>query len=748
VVRGSSFSHQVTASNSPTSYAATGLPTGLSINTSTGLISGTVSSSVSAAVYSVALTATNAGGTGTQTYALTVTIPLPSAPAITSASSGSAVIGSSFSHQIVASNSPTSYAATGLPTGLSINTSTGLISGTVASSVTAGVKTVTLTATNAGGSGSQTFSLTVTASLPSAPVISSASTASGVTGSSFTYQIVASNSPTSYNATGLPSGLNINTSSGQIYGTISSSVAPGVYSITLSAYNAGGTGTKTLSLTLTAPLPSAPVITSASSASAVIGSSFSHQIVATNSPTSYAATGLPSGLSINTSTGLISGTVSSSLIAGVYSVNLTATNAGGSGTKTFSLTLTNPLPSAPVITSAASGSAVIGSAFSHQVVASNSPTSYAASGLPSGLSINSSTGLISGTVASSVTAGVYPATIVATNAGGSGSQTFSLTLTAPLPSAPVISSAATASTVVGSPFSYQITASNSPTSYAASGLPSGLSINASTGLISGTVPTSVTAGIYSITLTATNAGGSGTKALALTVTVPSLPVPVITSPSSARLVLGVAFNFQVVATNSPTAYTAAGLPTGVTINGTNGLISGTPALTLATGLYAVTVTATNASGSTTQMFGLEVKSAYAAWAQDAQMGDVAAASTADPDGDGISNLLEYAFDLSPSSADTVAVTQARVVNVSGTRRVEITFVRPINRPDLVYTVEVSSNLMTWTAGHAYGANTTNGSGLPTQEMERTSLGADGERIRVRDVGGVGQRFIRVRVTTL
>ena len=257
----------------------------------------------------------------------------------------------------------------------------------------------------------------------------------------------------------------------------------------------------------------------------------------------------------------------------------------------------------------------------------------------------------------------------------------------------------------------------------------------------------ITAGT-TITLTATNAGGSGTKALALTVTVPSLPVPVITSASSARLVLGVAFNFQVVATNSPTAYTAAGLPAGVTINGTNGLISGTPALTLATGLYAVTVTATNASGSTTQMFGLEVKSAYAAWAQDAQMGDVAAASTADPDGDGISNLLEYAFDLSPSSADTVAVTQASVVNVSGTRRVEITFVRPINRPDLVYTVEVSSNLMTWTAGHAYGANITNGSGLPTQEMERTSLGADGERIRVRDVGGVGQRFIRVRVTTL
>jgi hypothetical protein len=57
-------------------------------------------------------------------------------------------------------------------------------------------------------------------------------------------------------------------------------------------------------------------------------------------------------------------------------------------------------------------------------------------------------------------------------------------------------------------------------------------------------------------------------------------------------------------------------------------------------------------------------------------------------------------------------------------------------------------MQTWTAGHAYGFNISNGSGLPTAEIERTSLGLAGERIRVRDVGGVGQRFIRVKVTTL
>jgi hypothetical protein len=602
--------------------------------------------------------------------------------------------------------------------------------------------------TNYGSLGRYEITGTVVSSATQAPSITSGSSGSATRGSSFSHQITASNSPTSYAASGLPSGLSINTSSGLISGTVSTSVSAGSYSISISATNSGGTGTQTFTLTVSDPLPAAPVITSASTGNAVAGSSFSHQVVASNSPTSYAASGLPSGLSINTSSGLISGTVSSSASAGVYSVSITATNAGGTGAQTFALTVTIPLPAAPVITSSNSGSAVIGSAFSHQVVASNTPTSYAASGLPSGVSINSSTGLISGTVSSSASAGVYSVTIVATNAGGSGTQIFSLTLTSPLPSAPVINSGATASGVTGSAFSYQISASNSPTSYGASGLPSGLSINTSSGQISGTISSSASVGVYVVTLTATNAGGSGTKLLSLTVTAPAISAPVITSAASARVVLGVDFSFDVVATNSPTSFVATGLPPGMSINGLTGRISGAAPVSMTTGFYVATITATNAGGSGVQQFTLEVKSAFAAWAQDKQIGDINAASAADPDGDGMGNLLEYAFDLSPSAPDTAAVTEVGIVNVNGTRRMELTFTRPNNRPDLVYTVEVSSDMRTWTAGHTYGSNVTNGSGLPTQEMERTSLGLAGERIRVRDIGGVGQRFIRLKVTTL
>ena len=76
----------------------------------------------------------------------------------------------------------------------------------------------------------------------------------------------------------------------------------------------------------------APSINSATSAVGTVGNAFSYQIAATNAPTSYNATGLPAGLSINTATGLISGTPTS---AGISTMTLEATNARGAGYATL-----------------------------------------------------------------------------------------------------------------------------------------------------------------------------------------------------------------------------------------------------------------------------------------------------------------------------------------------------------------------------------------------------------------------------
>lgn len=81
--------------------------------------------------------------------------------------------------------------------------------------------------------------------------------------------------------------------------------------------------------------------------------------------------------------------------------------------------------------------------------------------------------------------------------------------------APVITSPSAAGGLVDNPFTYQITASNGPTSYDATPLPTGLTINPSTGLLSGT-PASP--GNHLVTLSATNAAGSSTASLTLTFT--------------------------------------------------------------------------------------------------------------------------------------------------------------------------------------------------------------------------------------
>ncbi|RBA29060.1 choice-of-anchor D domain-containing protein [Flavobacterium tibetense] len=81
-------------------------------------------------------------------------------------------------------------------------------------------------------------------------------------------------------------------------------------------------------------------------------------------------------------------------------------------------------------------------------------------------------------------------------------------------SAPVITSPLTASGNEGTPFTYNITATNSPTSYNATGLPAGLSINTTTGAITGTPTTS---GTYNVTITATNSVGSDNQTLVITI---------------------------------------------------------------------------------------------------------------------------------------------------------------------------------------------------------------------------------------
>ncbi|MGC0315062.1 putative Ig domain-containing protein [Kitasatospora acidiphila] len=195
-----------------------------------------------------------------------------------------------------------------------------------------------------------------------------------------------------------------------------------------------------------------------------------------------------------------SGVVSGLESAITADFNHTAGSGSGSGTVT--------------VTTPGNQTGTVGTAASLQISAGDTASgtlSYSASGLPAGLSINSSTGLISGTP---TTAGTSNVTVTATDSTGpTGTTTFSWTINGGggTGNTVTVTNPGNQTGTVGTVASVQVSAGDSASgqtlSYSATGLPAGLSISSS-GLISGT-PT--TAGTSNVTVTAkdsTNASGS------------------------------------------------------------------------------------------------------------------------------------------------------------------------------------------------------------------------------------------------
>ncbi len=233
-------------------------------------------------------------------------------------------------------------------------------------------------------------------------------------------------------------------------------------------------------------------------------------------------------------------------------VKIVMTN-GDHGDVEVSFNYTHAAAPPLVFTSSSSFNGAATQQFSATITASGgvTPYTFSATGLPAGLNINSTTGVISGTAS----AGTYMPTVsVKDSAGMSISEQVTISIQAAgLPLA--FTSSTTFTGAAGQTFSATITASGgvTPYTFSATGLPPGLTINSATGVISGTVA----AGTYQPTVTVKDSTNAS-KSEQITITIAPAPaVPTI--------------NVQGIVNNASFAAGAAPLAPGViaAIFGTN-----------------------------------------------------------------------------------------------------------------------------------------------------------------------------------
>jgi hypothetical protein len=299
-----------------------------------------------------------AGFTSTDTNYVTgptdsqpVTFVIAKAPAFTSPNKVSFAVGVNSSFTLTASGYPaSSFANTAgtLPQGLSL-TPAGVLSGMPASG-TAGRSTLTFSASDGfGTNATQTFTLTVTAT-SSAPAITSANQATFTIGTSgkFTVKVTGSPTPTLGLTGTLPKGLTFDPATGVLSGKPGAGTE-GTHTLTFTATNGIGTP---VSQTFTLTIDQVPKITSANTATFVVGQSGKFTVKANGfpKPTFIESGSLPTGVTFNTTTGVLSG-IPAAGTANSYSVTFTATNAAGdSAPQSFTLVVSNA-PLAAVVPS-------------------------------------------------------------------------------------------------------------------------------------------------------------------------------------------------------------------------------------------------------------------------------------------------------------------------------------------------------------------------------------------------------------
>ena len=395
--------------------------------------------------------------------------------------------------------------------------------------------------------------------------------------------------------------MSINSTTGLISGTPS---VVGNYTVPISATNAGGTCTASLTISVLATAP--PVFTNGAPGAGTINTAYSFTFTATGSPAptfSLTSGSLPTGVSL-ASTGILSG---KSTATGIFTGVITAKNGiAPNAVQSFSITI-NPKSTVPILTDGPPPTtATVGTPYNFTYTASGFPIpTYGlnSGSLPPGLTLAQS-GLLSGTPTQT---GTYTGTVNAFN-GNSPTpiQAFSITVQ-PANAAPSITNGPPPNLgTVGASYNYAYIATGYPVptlSVTSGALPPGLTLS-SAGVVSGT-PTN--AGAYNGIVTASNGiSPAATQNFSITIQPAANPPLFTDGPPPTTATINASYSFAYTATGSPTpnfSVLSGALPPGLVLSST-GTLSGTPTQA---GIYTGVINATNGiNPDATQSFSIAV----------------------------------------------------------------------------------------------------------------------------------------------
>jgi Putative Ig domain/PKD domain len=578
-----------TGGTTPYSFTATGLPAGLSISAA-GQITGTPTGPAGTATAAITVTdSTNPTAHLTATANLSITIG--PGLSITTTPLPGGIVGAVYTATTVAAiggTSPYSFTATGLPAGLSISAA-GQITGTP--NGPAGTATAAITVTDSTNPTHLTATANLSIVIGTTVAITTTSLPGGIVGVAYTATTVnatGGTGPYTFTATGLPAGLSIS-AAGQITGTPTGPAGTATAAITVTD------STNPTHLTATANLSivigNTVAITTTSLPGGIVGVAYPGATVTATGgtgPYTFTATGLPAGLSISAA-GQITGTPSGP--GGTSTAAITVTDSTNpthlSATANLPITI---IPALAITTTTLPGG-IVGVVYTAPPVAATGgtlPYTFTATGLPAGLSI-SAAGAITGTP--SGPAGTSTATITVTD-----STNPTLTATANLQivigQGVAITTTSLPPGIVGVPYSAPLvtaTGGTAPYTFTATGLPAGLSISAA-GQIAGTPigPAGTSSGVITVTDSTNPTHLTATATLSIVISPPPLQ---ITPPSLPNGNVGIFYSTPVTATGGtpPLTFSASGLPAGLAIAPSTGVISGTPQVT-GTSLFSISVT--------------------------------------------------------------------------------------------------------------------------------------------------------------